>query len=501
MSKNLAQLTEQIKANRAKIPVSTKARESAGTAETREIQKMAAVMREAFGIGSKHDPTGAPIANYYGNGGPFSYPYARPEIYSTVLQPTSLWGSLPMRQSRTQNEVREFLTSAAAASGTNPDNVCGVPPIPGALAVCRVWTPFGQYFAGTPVIDVTQVGMYDTYATQPREIQNFVDASGWFVPQPLATPGANLASEEAIQMFTLGTMIARQGATVEIDGDPSLLPAATELGWIKEPRGLSRIITDGYEDVSGTACPALDSIVVDWAAAVDAETSLAYDGSLPMLMHDIYFMLQSRARMVGMADTRWAITMPEQLFGRLSFVWACTYALGRCGTSTDTTATINREMATIEARYNEMRRGQYLLIAGVPVEVRFTTGYEVTEALEVQTGSIYFVPIRGNGRDLTYLEYFPMDNPDARAFNSFGNTTGRFYANNGLFAFAVRSNGFCDQWLVTYRPRLIVETPFLAARIDGITFSGFIGFRSPFPGNADYVGGGVATYTTPFPPA
>lgn len=500
MSKNLAQLTEQIKANRARVQPTAKARESAGVAETREIQKMAAVMRTALGIGSKHDPTGSPIANYYGNGGAFSYPFANPNVYSVIPQPMSLWSSFPMRQSRTQNDVREYLTANAAASGANPADVCGVPPTPGALSVCRVWTPFGQYFAGSNVVDVTKVGMYDTYATEPRQIQNFVDAGGWFVPQPLATPGANLASEEAIQMFTLATMLARQGATVEIDGDPSLAYTSTELGWIAEPRGLSRIIQDGYEDVSGTACPALDSLVLDWSAAVDAETSANYAGNLPSAIHDMYFMLQSLARQFGMPDTRWAIAMPEQLFGRLTFVWACTYALARCGDG-DAGAPISREMATIEARYNEMRRGQYLLIAGVPVEVRFTTGYEVDTSASPQVGSIFFIPLRGGGRDLTFLEYFPLDNPDARAFNQFGNTTGRFYSNNGLFAFAVRSNGFCDQWLVTYRPRLIIETPFLAGRIDNISFAGFTGFRSPFPGNSSYVGGGVTGYTSPFPPA
>jgi hypothetical protein len=295
-------------------------------------------------------------------------------------------------------------------------------------------------------------------------------------------------------------MLARQGATVEIDGDPSLAYSASEIGWIKEPRGISRIITDGYVDVTGTACPALDSIVIDWDAAVDADSSAVYDGNISAAMHDLYYMLVSRARLVGFADVRFHWLMDEQLFHRLSFVFACTYALGRCGASTNTTETINREMATIEARQIEMRRGQYLLIGGVPVPVRFTTGYEVDRSVSPQVGSIYLVPEYGNGRDLTYLEYFPMDNPDARAFNQMGNTTGRFYSNNGLFAFAVRSSGFCDQWLVTYRPRMIIETPFLAGRIDNVSFAAFTGFRSPFPGNSSYVNGGTAAFTATFAP-
>lgn len=481
--------TQKMKAAREKLQATQRARDEAGVADSRLVASIKEAMK---GVGLKHDPSGSPTGNYYGQGGLFSNPFNRPEMFSAVQQPMSFWSMLSMRQSLIQNDVTEVLTGAGAATGANPADVCGVPPVPGDLLSCRIWLPFGQYFAGSKVIDVTKIGMLDTYGVNEREIVNLVNAEGWFVPEALRASGANLRSEPAIQMFNLATMLARQGATVEINGNAALAYNASELGWIREPYGLSYLIKDGYADVSGTACPALDSIVLDWDAAVDASSSPEYAGNLPAAIHDMMFALQTRARAVNMADTRWIILMDERLFRPLTFVFACTYALSRCGDATSGTP-IGREMAVIEQRQNDMQRGQFLLVAGVPYPVVFTSGVDLSGSS--LTDSIFFVPIYGAGRDLTYLEYFPMDNSAALEYNRLGgNTTGRFYSNNGMYVFATRSSGLCDQWIVSYRPRLKLEVPFLAGRIDGITFSTFIGFRSPFPGNSSYVNGGTSFF-------
>lgn len=482
--------TEKLKAARAKLQATAKAAEAAGEADTRAMARLAEAMTKAFG--QKHDPSGSPVGNYYGQGGLFSNPYTRPEMFSAVQQPMSLWSMFPMQKSLIQNDVTAVLTAAGAATGANPADVCGIPPVPGELLACNVWLPFGQYFAGSNVIDVSKVGMLDTYGVQPREIVNLVNSQGWFVPETLRMGGANLESEPAIQQFKLATMLARQGATVEIDGNAALPYNASELGWIREPQGLSRLIKDGYTDVSGTACPALDSVVLDWNAAVDAPSSAEYAGNISAAIHDLIFALNTRASEVGMGDTKFVIVMNQQLFRAITFVFACTYALSRCGDATDGNP-ITREMAVIEARQNEMQRGQYLLVGGVPYPVAFTSGYEVN-GTGTLTDSIYVVPLRGAGRDLTYLQYFPMDNPAALEYNRMNNTTGRFFSNNGMFLFGVRSSALCDQWVVTYRPRLKLETPFLAGRIDNVQFASFIGFRSPFPGNSSYVGGGTSYF-------
>jgi hypothetical protein len=131
-----------------------------------------------------------------------------------------------------------------------------------------------------------------------------------------------------------------------------------------------------------------------------------------------------------------------------------------------------------------------VLIGGEAVPVSFTSGYD-TNMTAPAVDSIYFVPRYGASRELTFLEYFPLNNPVVQEWNRISNTTDRFYTNNGMFAFASRSVGFCDQLLMTTQLRLIVETPFLAGRIDNISFPLVTGFRSPFPGNSSYVNGGT----------
>lgn len=464
-----------------------------------EAEAVKAIQLATKAVGYKHDPTGTPIGNYYGSGGLFSNTLGRPDMFSAVMQPMSWWAGLPMRESLIENAEREILTAVTAASGENPSSVCGNPPTPGVLQTCRVYLPFGQYFAGSPVLDTTKIGMLDAYGVQPRQLINFAETPAWFVPDPLRLPNVDLSSEVAIQLYILATTLARQAATVELDGNPATAYTATDLGWIREPTGLSRLIKTGWTDISGAACNALDSIVVDWDAAVDAASSASYSGGdLPRLLNDIHSSLMSIARGVGMPDTRWQVVMPEPLFAQLVFKMACSYALARCADGAVGTP-IGRTMTEIEARYNEMRGGNYLLLNGMQVPVGFTSGYEMDTSVAPVTGaSIFFVPMTGAGRDLTFLEYFPLDNPAVQAWNRLSNTTDRFYTNNGMYGFASRSSGFCDQLLVTHRPRLVLETPFLAARVDNITFNLTVGWRSPFPGNSSYYNGGTSSFSNVF---
>ena len=80
---------------------------------------------------------------------------------------------------------------------------------------------------------------------------------------------------------------------------------------------------------------------------------------------------------------------------------------------------------------------------------------------------------------LTRLEYFPMDNSDTREFASFvGDDI--TVLNNGLFIAGYRSTGLCKEYHFAAKMRLILETPFLAGRVDDIRYT----FRAPIR-NAD----------------
>jgi hypothetical protein len=451
---------------------------------------------KAWGQGRKHDPVGSPSQLYYTNGGALTYPFSRPDVFSALMQPASFISSLPLLQSRAQNEVATIMTGQTASTGSNPDDVCGEPPQPGNLKFCRVNNVFGKFFVGSKVVDTDEFDLIDNVNVQPIQIQNFAGSDNALVPDPLRMPNVNFASEDALKLYEVATMLQRIMAVVEIDGDSSLAPNASADGWITEYDGLSRKITDGIIDIGGQPCPAADSLVESWNAAVDATVNGL---TLPQLLHDIYFSRQQLARKVGMQGVVWDWVMDERLFRQVAFIFACTYAYARCGSAT-TALPIQREMAILEQRFNEMINGQFLLIAGAPVPVQFTSGAEVDDSVTPITGGrIFLKPRVWNGRPLTYLQFSPKTQAgtdwDARS-----NTTRRFISNGGLYRFATRSNGFCDQLLAKGHMRLMVDARFLGARVDGITFNSYVGYRSYNPDSSSFYDGGTTFYTNNFAP-
>ena len=96
------------------------------------------------------------------------------------------------------------------------------------------------------------------------------------------------------------------------------------------------------------------------------------------------------------------------------------------------------------------------------------------------------------GKPLTRMEYFPMNNANASEFaNAFGNS-GIGTLNNGMFLTGKRDTGLCIEYHFQARFRLILETPFLAARIDNIEYSWYLNTREAKPGGSLYVDGGVS---------
>ncbi len=461
----------------------------------REYKQFILDTAKALQQGFKHDPSGSPYTPAYGPGGIFSDPYERPDMFSAVLAPKTFLDALDIMPSNVTNEVTSILTAQTDNTGTNPETTCGTPATPGDLYKCSVVNRFGKLFLGSGVTDVSEIGEMDTFGVQPRQILNYARGDSPLVPEPLRNAKLNPLSESARRLMRVGQAVRIALGRIEVDGDNSLAYNATELGWLKEFDGLSRLIKDGYTDTSGETCPAADSLVEDWNAGTgDTVNGLTWAQALV----DAYFSRQQLSRKVGMDGVVWVWVMDERLFRETVFQMACAYAYTRCGDATDAKPVV-RQAAEVERLAIEMERGQFLMMGGIRVPVLFTTGAEVTEAEGgVLTGRAYLVPMQWNGAKLTYISYKPMNNSDINEFNQMGNTTARFTSNNGLYIMATRSSGFCDELLVASKMRLQVRTPFLGARFDGVEFSGYIGYRSALPGASSFYSGGTSYFNSPF---
>lgn len=444
----------------------------------------------------KHNPAaGAPTyAPVHSGTGMFTEPGVRPDMYSALVGPRTFMDSLTFNKSEFMNEMISILTGQQAGTGSNPDDVCRTAPKPGLLKKCTRTLTYGQIFLGTEKLAVPDIGALKDRADMERLINNMAQSDSPMVPDLLRRPGLNFRSALAHQLFMLSTQLQRSIAPVEVTGNATLAPAATTLGWISEFDGLDRLIKTGHKDVSTeTLCPAADSHIVTWGRVIDG----TLEGlNIVETMNDMY---QSRVWLsddVGMSGVQWAWIMDKRLFYALTYIYACTYPYTRCTDASASTPT-GRTQSEIQDRAIAMQNGQYLLMQGTPVPVLFTAGTEVAipdQSSNGLTADAYLVPMKWNGTDLTWMDYFPLDNQFIQEWQGMAQQAGRTVHNNGMFMTAIRSDGFCDELLLTAKFRMILRTPFLAARIDNIVFNALKGYRSFDPGGTFFYDGGVTQY-------
>ena len=106
---------------------------------------------------------------------------------------------------------------------------------------------------------------------------------------------------------------------------------------------------------------------------------------------------------------------------------------------------------------------------------------------------MYIVPVSWAGVPLLRLQYFNMDNQYTSEFINFMGNTNVKTINNGMFLVGQRDTGLCLEYHFQSRMRLILDTPWLAARIDDISFSYVnVATRTALPGTSLYTDGGVS---------
>jgi hypothetical protein len=97
-----------------------------------------------------------------------------------------------------------------------------------------------------------------------------------------------------------------------------------------------------------------------------------------------------------------------------------------------------------------------------------------------------------NGRDTLYYEYVNMGNEHVRSLQALTNADEYFILNEGLYGVSRSFSNGCLSWQYSAMTRMVLDTPFLAGRVDNITFKYLVPSRSPYPGRSLYVDGGVS---------
>ena len=86
-----------------------------------------------------------------------------------------------------------------------------------------------------------------------------------------------------------------------------------------------------------------------------------------------------------------------------------------------------------------------------------------------------------------------MDNAATTEFVNFMGNTNIKTINNGMMLVGQRDLGLCLEFHFQAQMRLILDTPWLAARIDDVSFSYTnVATRTAVPGTSLYVNGGIS---------
>lgn len=442
--------------------------------------------------GTKHDATGTPISFGYshGPGGLLTFPGVDPTVFHTILGPRSILGQLPTRGSTNTNPTFLTLTGVQDIAGSEPDAVCSNAPTAGLLKGCLTHAVFGRYSRQTGELDLSRLGKTVDRA-DPMDLQlvgSPIDSAGIFSAgaRSPATPADVLTNEVSRKFWEMNVAFHRLLARQLWIGNPA---NNTGAGGYKEVTGLDLLINTGYEDAeTGVVCPANDSYVRSFSnQRIDIVGS-----NLVSELTNMYWQMKDRAERLSLMPVRWVFAMRPQMFYELTAAWPCVYMSYRCTPITGSTNFID---AGDQVRMrDEMRAGRYLLIDGERVEVVLDDGIAEDNGNESGSfprgcfrSSIYLIPMSViGGRSVTYLEYFEYDNPSIR--DAIGNMA--LARVEGPFLVWPRQTNNCIVWQALVEPRVVLRTPFLAAKLTNVVYCPIDHERDAFPNEPYFVNGG-----------
>jgi len=443
----------------------------------------------ATGIATKDAGTTAG-AMLHGPGGLLATPGLSKQIPNAMIMPRGLAGRLPVRPAIETNEIFAILTGLTASSGNEPTAACADWPTVGQFKVCRQQHPFGQQGRTSQVLNVKYAGQIVNRGEFTDNVLFGAPAMDGNNPPGPVNWAKVLQTEYEKKLGELYMGYFRDYSRYIYTGNPQT--TAGSAGF-QQYRGLDLLVNTGKRDaISGVACPAADSIVFDFnGAVVNTNGSTYYDR-----IANIVSNLERLAEQLGF-DVKWGLAMTYGAFWTLTNIWPCIYATSGCGVNT-VIRTQSLEEAT--KMRDDMRQGKYLLIEGKRYEVIVDDSIaESVPALGNYQSDIYFLPLSANGEPTLFWEYFTFNEQATAAAGAMAPQGYFSTLQNGRFLFVRQSpTHTCVQVEIIERPRLILMTPFLAARFQNVRYTITVHERQSFPTDPYFVNGGGVNTPLPY---
>lgn len=429
-------------------------------------------------------------AQLHGPGGLLGTPGLNRTIVNATIMPRGLAGRLPVRKSVDTNAIYPILTGLTASTGAEPTAACADWPMVGQFKACHQVLPFGQQGRQSQVLNVKYAGQITNRGEFRDNVLLGQPVSNEVAPGPINWQRA-LQTEYEKKIAELFAGYHRDYARNVYGANPANTSASA--GY-QEFIGLDKQINTGKRDaISGIACPAIDSLVIDMnGASINTDGAAVY-ATIANAVNN----LERLAEQLGM-EVEFAIAIRFGAWQVLSSVWPCVYATTGCGVNT-----IIRTQSLEEATRmrDDMRNGRYLMIEGKRYEVIVDDAIAETVpgAPGTYESDIYFVPLRVNGQPSLYWEYFDMNAEAIAAANRMA--PGNYFStlDDGRFLFVRNSpTHTCVNVEIIERPRLVLLTPFLAARFQNLRYTYAIHERDAIPGEPYFVNGGSPSTPKPY---
>ena len=422
--------------------------------------------------GAVQKADGTPITTYaYSEGGLFGSCKQDPALINAMVGPMGYESKLQFVGTATENPIVQSLTYIGS-SGYSQSTVCGDCGTP-TIHRCAQTACFGRVCQQTEEVVADELGLKANNNVNTLALYgNVTDPAGNIIIRQ----GERITDMFMLHLMAAAYSLRRIVGTMLWTGNPT----ANAGGYAAFP-GFDLLINTGHSDaLTGLACDALDSVIMNFSSNVVGATG---SPSIVAYVSGLIRSIRYRIMAAGFspAGAIIDIVMHPTLWDCVADAWACEYGVN-C--STGATAT-NDALAVAELR-DEFIAGEYLTVDGLRYPVTLDNSISVTNTPvgneTARCSSIYaitrylpggpVVPDSPGAGVITYGEYQDFDRTAGDSISWFRSQVGASpisVTDGGRFMVApTTSGGFCFDAKILTKPRIRMLMPQLAGRVTNV---------------------------------
>jgi hypothetical protein len=447
-------------------------------------------------------PATTPSGNLiHGPGGLFGSVASDERVISGRVAPLGISSYLSAAPSVYTHPVFNYITGIEE-SGDEPSVECADCPTT-VIEGCTQVAPFGYLCRETKTLTPNRV--------IERINQGEVDLR--LVNDILGTqPGELFAAVRSYNMNTV-LQVATALAMLEIAAVAQL--RLMEMVWQGNPAnnigtgyaefpGLDILISRNKVDAStGVNCEALYSDVKDFNYQLVNVQDANGNFRIVRQLRAMEAYLQHNAVRMGFMPVKWVFVMRPEMWQELSNIWPLAEWFTR-NVSMTGGRQLQLDAARVDDAVRAMRNGMNLPINGRTHDVVVDDGiFESTNANDANVpagsfaSSIYMVPVTVRGGQLRATRFEHKDYKQAAPEINMAHLQDFVWSDDGRFLWTVERVKWCYTLSLKIEPRIILQVPQLAGRLDHVMITPEQHFRSPFQESDYFMKGGVEERAAP----